>query len=91
MVRHHAVGPNGDAGLACLLSKQISLDLVIVILEETRLAPVAALDCVMWQSGYYDTSQSRHRSAISPVIGVMSTDYPSALSTDSQSTGLPSK
>jgi hypothetical protein len=43
MVGHQAVGPDLDAALAGLFSQQVAIDLLIPILEEDRLAPVAAL------------------------------------------------
>jgi hypothetical protein len=51
MVGHQAVGPDLDAALAGLFGQQVAVDLLIPILEEDRLAPVAALGHVVRKAG----------------------------------------
>ena len=47
MTRHEAVGPHLHAELACLLRKQIAINLLISLFEENRLATISALGHVV--------------------------------------------
>ena len=49
MIGHQAVRPDGDAGLERLLGEQIEIDLMIAVLKEDGLAPVATLGYMMRQ------------------------------------------
>jgi hypothetical protein len=71
---HQAVGPHGNARLQRLLGQQIEIDLVIAILKEDSLAPVAALCNVMREPRNHDSSQSSHTRTIAlrEGIGIMS-------------------
>ena len=58
--RHQAIGPYLDAGLDGLLGQEVAVYLVIAVLEEDRLAPVAALGDMVRQTRDDDAGETRH-------------------------------
>ena len=60
VVGHQTIGPNLDVRLLCLLGQEITVNLLIAILEEDGLAPVAALGNVMRAVGHNDAGNARH-------------------------------
>ena len=60
MVGHQAVGPHRDLGLQRLLGQQVEVDLMVAILKEDGLAPVAALRDMMRKPRNHDPRQTRH-------------------------------
>ena len=68
MVGHEAIGPDLHAGLARLLGQQIAIDLMIAVLEEDRLPPVAALGLVMREAGNDQAGEARHGKGHSKII-----------------------
>jgi hypothetical protein len=51
MVRHQAIGPDPGPGGSRGARQQLAIDLEVVILEEGRPAPIAALGDVVRQAG----------------------------------------
>jgi hypothetical protein len=51
VVRHQAIGPDGDALLAALARQEIAIKFIVLIAEEHALAPVAALRDMMGRPG----------------------------------------
>jgi hypothetical protein len=60
MIGHETVRPHLDAGLARLLSQQISIDLVVAVLKKARLPTIPTLRNVMRKAGNHGSRQSCH-------------------------------
>ena len=60
VIWHEAVGPDGDVGLASLLSQQVEVDFMVAVFKEDGFAPVSALGYVMGKSGDHDSSETCH-------------------------------
>jgi hypothetical protein len=60
MVRHQAVGPNGDMRGAAAFRQQPAIERVVIVTEEDRLPPVAALRHMMRHASRNDSRQTRH-------------------------------
>ena len=60
MVGHQAMGPNLDTELLRLLREEIAVDVLIAVLEEHRLAPIAARCHMMRQTGSNDARETGH-------------------------------
>ncbi len=60
MIRHQTVGPHLNPRFARLFGKQISINVLVAILKEDWLPPIAALSYVMRKAGYHYARQSCH-------------------------------
>ncbi len=58
MVGHQAIGPNLDLRLAGLRRQQVAIDVLIAILEEDRLTPVAPLGHVAPKAGDQEAGET---------------------------------
>src|ERR1700743_873819 len=50
MIGHESVRPHLDSGLTGLLSQQVSINLLVAVLEKDRLATIPTLRNVMWKA-----------------------------------------
>ena len=66
VIGHQTVGPDVHSGANGLLGKQVAIDLLIAVLEEDRLATIAALRNVMRQARNNDAAQACHAPMIGP-------------------------
>ena len=60
VIGHQAICPDLDARLLRLFGEKIAVYLLIAVLEEDGLAPVAALCYMMRAVGHDDASDARH-------------------------------
>jgi hypothetical protein len=61
MVGHQSVGPDLDVALEGLFGQEVAIDLLIPVLEEDRLAPVAPLSHVVRKAWGDDPGVAGHR------------------------------
>lgn len=60
VIGHQTVGPNLDAAFPGLFGQEAAINVLVAVLEEDRLAAIAALRHVMGATGYDDASETGH-------------------------------
>jgi hypothetical protein len=77
VVRHQAIGPDGDALLAALARQQVAIEIIVIFAEEHALAPITPLrhmvgkagDDKSGDAGYGPLGESEAASRIGPLRG----------------------
>ena len=79
VIGHQAVSPHLHPGFAHLLRQKVEIDLLVAVLEEDRLAPIASLRHVVRQARNDDASEARHADSLAGRrgggIGIVSTNW----------------